>query len=362
MKRFALCLSPLLATGAFAHEPSRALLTLRVHDARLTGELELSLRDLEDAIGLDGNGDAAVTWGELSAREEAVIRYAQPRLAVSGDDSPCALGAAVRGVDTHGGGAFAVLGLEGTCAAAPSELRIAYDLLFEIDAAHRAVVILDAGGGATAVIGANARSVDMPLQSTSAWRSFGRFVVEGVAHIAQGYDHLAFVVLLVLPVVLGRGRAAAVAPRRALGEIVRIVTAFTIAHSLTLGLAAMGYVAVPTRWVELVIALSVLLAALANFVPRGPRVGVKLAFTFGLVHGFGFASALGELAGDGVTWIATLAGFNLGVELGQLAVVAVLAPALWLAGRRALLRSGARYALSAACGGLAVIWLVERWP
>ena len=242
--------------------------------------------------------------------------------------------------------------------------RIAYDLLFDIDSAHRAVVTLgSAGGTATAVIGASRRSFEMPLQAASAWRSFGRFVIEGMAHIAQGYDHLAFVVLLVLPVVLGRGRGAAVvAPRRAVGEIVRIVTAFTVAHSLTLGLAALGYVAVPTRWVEVAIALSVLLAAVANFIPRWPRVGVELAFAFGLVHGFGFASAVGELGRGGATWVATLAGFNVGVELGQLAVVAVLIPLLWLAGRRMVVRTTVNVALSGASGALAVVWIVQRWP
>jgi hypothetical protein len=358
------CCLLILAANALAHEPSRALLTLDADGVDLVGQLELSLRDLEDAVGLDANGDANVTWGELAARETAAIRYALPRLAVRGDGSPCDLDATLRGVDTHGGAAFAVLGLVGTCSGAPTRLEIGYDLLFEIDSAHRAVVTLGrAGGTATAVIGASERSFEMPLQAVSAWLSFGRFVVEGVAHIAQGYDHLAFVVLLVLPVVLGRGRGASVAtPRHAVGEIVRIVTAFTIAHSLTLGLAALGYVAVPTRWVEVAIALSVLLAAVANCIPRWPRVGVELAFAFGLVHGFGFASAVGELGRGGATWVATLAGFNVGVELGQLAVVAVLVPLLWLAGRQMVVRTTVNLALSGASAALAVVWVVQRWP
>ena len=133
--------------GAFAHEPSRSLVTLDVDGQELHGRWDIALRDLEDAVGLDANGDAAVPWGELEARQEAVAAYALPRLHVTAGASDCTLAAKPGGVDTHGGGAFAVLELEGRCATPPLALTIGYGLLFEIDRAHRAIVTVNGAAG-----------------------------------------------------------------------------------------------------------------------------------------------------------------------------------------------------------------------
>jgi hypothetical protein len=364
MLRRSVWLLLLAACGAFAHEPSRSLLTLDVDGESLHGRWDIALRDLEDAVGLDANGDGAVSWGELVVRREAVVAYALPRLRVAADGADCTL-AATPGegaVDTHGGGAFAVLELKGRCGAPPRRLAIAYDLLFEIDRAHRAVVTVHGAAGAVSGVAAfTSPTLELALDTPPWWSTLRRFVVEGVRHIWEGYDHLAFVSLLLLPIALRRrkpGRGAGA--RAATLEIVRVVTAFTAAHSLTLALAASGYVALPTRIVEIGIAASVLIAALLNVVPNAPRLGAKLAFAFGLLHGFGFASALGDLAQRGDSLLATLGGFNLGVELGQLAVVATLLPLLFAAARSPVARTTVNAAASLACGALAIFWIAER--
>jgi len=362
LHRIVLALTLLAATCASAHEPSRAVLSLSVMESELSGRLDLSLRDLEEAVGLDADGNAAITWGELEAREPAIVAYASPRLHVSSAASRCRLTIAPNGIDTHGGATFAVLALSGTCESPPEHLRIDYSLLFDLDPAHRAIVTIeDAGNVSTAVISDAERTYTAALESAAAWASLRRFVVEGVWHIWQGYDHLAFVVLLVLPILLGRGtRPSTTNAGAAAGEILRVVTAFTVAHSLTLALAAAGWVPIPTRAVELVIAASVLLAAVANVAPRVARLGPKLAFAFGLVHGFGFAGALGELTAGRAALLPTLAGFNLGVELGQLAVVAAAFPLLLALRRSSVMRRAVTVAISVACAALAFVWLVER--
>ena len=207
---------------------------------------------------------------------------------------------------------------------------------------------------------ADSPTLTLELTAVSPWSTLARFVAEGVRHILEGYDHLAFVSLLLLPIVLGRRREPCASARSAAAEIVRVVTAFTAAHSLTLALAASGYVPIPTRLVELAIAASVLLAAVLNLVPNAPRLGARLAFGFGLVHGFGFANALGDLTSGDTALLASLAGFNVGVELGQLAVVAGLMPLLFLARRFTASRLVFNTLGSTACGALAVVWLAER--
>jgi hypothetical protein len=238
---------------------------------------------------------------------------------------------------------------------------VTYALLFDLDPAHRSLLeITAAGRTTTAVLSADMSAFDAELRTLSPWSGGARFVVEGLWHIWQGYDHLAFVALLLLPIVLGRGREKLRSVRDCAAEIVRVVTAFTAAHSITLALAALGVVDLPARLIESAIALSVLVAAVSNALPRAPRLGAKLAFGFGLVHGLGFASALGDFGAREAGLLGSLVGFNVGVELGQLAVVAAALPLLLVVRETKVYRVAVSYGCSAACGALAVFWLAER--
>ncbi len=198
-----------------------------------------------------------------------------------------------------------------------------------------------------------------------------RTVREGVDHIAAGTDHILFLVSLLLVSVwqrrdapLGRMPMGDWLPRErwrsALGEVLRLVTAFTVAHSLTLALAAFGVLSPPSRWVESLIALSVLAAALDNLWPilRAPRWAV--VFGFGLVHGFGFAGAMQDLGLSASDLAWPLLGFNLGVELGQLMLVALVLPLGFLLRRTAFYRVGVVLPGSVAIAAMALVWLVER--
>jgi hypothetical protein len=188
-------------------------------------------------------------------------------------------------------------------------------------------------------------------------------VHEGVWHIWLGFDHILFLVSLLLPAVLVRRGGAwqsAAKFRDAFRDVARIVTAFTLAHSITLTLAALSIVSLPSRWVESAIALSVVLAALNNVFPTVQRGRWIAAFAFGLLHGFGFAGALADLGLPTGSLALSLAGFNIGVELGQLAIVAAFLPAAFAlrstwAYRRVVLAGG-----STAIVAIAGAWLVER--
>lgn len=199
-----------------------------------------------------------------------------------------------------------------------------------------------------------------------------RTVREGVDHIAAGTDHILFLVSLLLVSVWQRPRASAMTPRPmadwlprtrwlgAVGEVLRLVTAFTVAHSLTLALAAFGVLSPPSRWVESLIALSVLVAALDNLWPilRAPRWAV--VFGFGLVHGFGFAGAMQDLGLSSQDLAWPLLGFNLGVELGQLLLVACVLPLSFWLRRTAFYRMAVVLPGSAVIAALALVWFVER--
>jgi hypothetical protein len=189
------------------------------------------------------------------------------------------------------------------------------------------------------------------------------YLTEGIWHIWIGFDHILFLVALLLPAVVIRreGRWAPVeAGRPALLQVVKVVTAFTVAHSITLTLAALDFISLPSRLVESVIAASVVVAALNNVKPIFQERRWAMAFAFGLIHGFGFASVLGDLGLPQGAKLLALVGFNLGVEVGQLAIVAALFPLAFL------LRSTRFYLRGVLIGGslliavLALAWLIER--
>jgi hypothetical protein len=178
-----------------------------------------------------------------------------------------------------------------------------------------------------------------------------------------GADHVLFLLCLLLPAVLVResGRWVPVAGLGAAGaEVLRVVTAFTVGHSITLSLAALGVANLPSRLVESTIAASVVLAALDNLRPVVCRRRWLMALGFGLAHGLGFATVLTDLGLEGAPFLPALLGFNLGVEAGQLALVALFLP-LAFATRRSLAYE--RLAVGAGSLLIALVasaWLVER--
>jgi len=367
----ALTLALALLAPAAAHKPSDSYLTLSVGEAgaepAIQGRWDIALRDLDFAIGLDADGDGEITWGELRARHAEIAAYALARLALRGDAAACSIVPGAQQVDEHTDGAYTVLPLEVRCGRAPAQLAIDYTLFADLDPQHRGLLNLQAlGTTRSAILGPQAPTQTFELKATSRWAQFVDYAREGVWHIWIGFDHILFLLSLLLPaVLLWRGHEGArwqpvTRFRAAFVDVFKIVTAFTVAHSITLTLATLGVVELPSRGVESAIAASVVLAALNNVWPlfRGRRWTV--AFAFGLIHGFGFASVLADLGLPQRALLLALVGFNLGVEAGQLAIVTAFLPLAFALRRTAFYRRAVMVGGSLAIALLAGIWLVER--
>lgn len=323
-------------------------------------ELKLSLRDIALALPLDVDRNAQVTWGELQQAQPSLETMAAAGLSLSSSVGACALQPRTLAVRRYDSGAYAVLGMDARC---PSRLglRFRYDLLFDGDPEHRAIVTLRDNAATRTVVVDNMRR-DIAF-STAAHQPFSDFLVEGVRHILGGYDHLAFLLSLLLPAALVRLRGAwspVQDSRQSAIHIFGIVTAFTAAHSITLSLSALGWVVPASQWIEPVIAASVLLAALNNIWPQVTQRLWVIGFAFGLIHGFGFAGALSELGLPQHGRLLSLLGFNLGVELGQLAVVCVTLPLLFLVREKPWYSQRVMPLLSSAIALMAVVWLWQR--
>ena len=365
MKRIGALVAALVlsAATAHAHRASDAFLTVAIDGSQLRGHWEIALRDLAAVVDVDPDRNGEITWGELRGARSEIAAGVARALAIRADGRACSLRATDLQVSDRVDGRFAWIGLSGACPSPPGELSLHYRLLFDLDPTHRGILVLTSGAVAQSAVFAPERAlVRLRVGERSPWRQFRDYLAEGVHHIWIGADHILFLLCLLLPCVLagpaharGRTRLPPV-----LLDVLAVVTAFTVAHSITLALAATGVVRLPTAWTESVIALSVVFAALCNLRRVVPRVRARVAFGFGLVHGFGFASVLGELGLPSGSRLLSLAAFNAGVEVGQLAIVALVFPLAYALRDSAFYRRAVVGGGSLAIAGVASWWVVER--
>lgn len=351
-------LGPAVAT---AHEPSNSFLVFSLDTQPPGLRWDIAVRDLEYAIGLDADRDGAINWGELRARHAAIARYALAHLRIEAPSGACRLTPGSQQLDRHGDAAYTALPVELDCPPG-APLRVHYGLFFDLDPWHRGLVRVAGPGGESSGMLSPERP-GLALGVAAARATLTEYWREGVWHIWAGFDHLLFLLALLLPSVLWR-REGRWHPVESLGaalrDVVAVVTAFTLAHSVTLGLAVLGWVTLPSRWVESAIAATVLLAALNNLYPLVPGRRWALAFLLGLVHGLGFASALAHLGLPGGALAPALLGFNLGVETGQIAIVALFVPIAFALRETGFYRRAALGIGSASVAALAIGWLARR--
>ncbi len=356
----------LFAPCARPHSLSASYLTVQdaAHGSSLSGRWEIALGDLQTLLDLDADANGAVTWGEVNANADRIRAIALPGLDLRRGGRTCAPRGTGFLLNERSDGSYLVVEFVAKCGVRQGQLQIAEGLLFERDRAHRVVLaVRDGERESFAVLTPDEPRWQASEAQVSALRTLAGFFREGVWHIWIGYDHIAFLVLLLLPVVLRRERngwGAARDWRHVIWAAVRIVTAFTLAHSVTLSLAALGIVNPPEKLIEMAIAGSVAVACLLNLFPAAARFSVWVAFGFGLVHGFGFANVLAALGLESGSLAPPLAGFNLGVEAGQLAIVVSLVPLLYALRGSVAYRRRVVPATSIVVGLLAVAWLIER--
>jgi HupE / UreJ protein len=354
----------LTGRAAQAHVASTGFLDIEAHGRTLAGSVELSVRDIELAIGVDADGDGRVTWGELRAAEPRLVRYLAGHFSLAADGAECPIQFGRLEVNSRVDGNYAWLPFNAHCIHDATALEIRYHVLAGIDSSHRGLLRLAAGAVVQAAVldPAGAAATLAPTRAAP-WRAFAQYFQAGVGHIWSGIDHLLFLMSLLLPAVLSRhgGRWEPVAAAKpACVSILKVVTAFTLAHSITLSLAALDVLRLPARLTESVIAASIVVAALNNIFPLVTEARARIAFAFGLLHGFGFASVLTEMGLPAGARLISLLAFNCGIETGQLAVVLAVMPMVYglrrlEVYRRALLPWG-----SGAIATVALGWLAQR--
>ncbi|MDP3227605.1 MAG: HupE/UreJ family protein [Acidovorax sp.] len=388
-----------LAPPAWAHKASDAY--LRVSDAAVPNvqspsvavglQLSLALKDVDVALEqLDADGDRRLTWGEIRQATPAVAQWVGAGVQWQCGDATTLLAWRFEALEQRTDGRYMRFATALDCPAAKT-LALNYRLMQGIDPTHRLLVsgelnqqplaaALAPDGRSssnlrTAAPGDSAGVLSSQASSTTrgGFATMLHFVTEGVHHILEGYDHLAFLLALLLPIsLLQRRRSARTdaidystespekANRSGIKTLLITVTSFTLGHSVTLVLAGLGWITVSGNWVEPAIAISIGISALLNLFPVKGLRSVWLALGFGLVHGLGFSGVLVEAGVSGSLLVWALAGFNLGVEAGQLMVVALWCAVSVVLVRWSLYRTVVVRGGSVALLVLSLYWTVQR--
>lgn len=380
MAAFALLLVPmfgvLFTSVASAHDGNSSVIYLDVYpDGTAQGQLEHPTGLLNELFDLDLDTKEA-TSEDIAAIEGAVRAYNVDNFGiVSGDGEvwDITFTGEVEAFETENEmyGAF-LFEVENVFDEAPRIFDVTFDGIVENETHFASVVMrtdpvtgtfLNEGEAVPGFITADGPTLAVNLDDPNTWKAFTGTVSLGMEHIFIGTDHILFVLVLLLPAVMLFSLADGWGPvpsfKDGLWRVIKIATAFTIAHSITLTLGGLEIVELPGKLVETIIALSIIAAAIHNLRPVFANKEPYIAFAFGIFHGFGFAGLLSDLGVGRGQRVLSLFGFNVGVEIGQIFIILLLFPALFLL-RRTVIYPLFLRVMSVLLAVIAGIWAIER--
>jgi hypothetical protein len=333
----------LTAGIAGAHAVGESYVWITAEQDHFSGRVEINVDDLRQHLGVDVPESGDERMEVLKQHREQVLEYLRENfwIKAEGVELPIEYGA-VGLLDIPKEKSVYAQYFYRTLPGEPhSVVTIRNSILVETSYTHRSLVCIEQnkrtgeefwGEFALLVFGSHNPVQSLDFADIPTLMGGKQFIWQGVLHIWIGIDHILFIITLLLPAVLVEtdGQWAPVAKfRSAFWNIIKIVTVFTLSHSITLSLAALGVVRIPSRIVESTIALSIVLVAILAMNPRWRSHTGQVIFGFGLFHGLGFASVMSELPFRMLNLVKLLMGFNIGVELGQIAIVACVFPILY---------------------------------
>jgi len=365
----------LLSNKSHAHSLGQSYVFLNLNTDLVSGRIEITVSDINRALSLELPVDGSVTTKDLKPFEARIREYVQNRVAfrsTQGETDDLRLGAL--DILTLDMAQFVLVSFTVENSLNVERIGVEYNILFDKDSDHRAFLVIendwetgtfDNEAKFSMIFEPGSNSQVLELNDSTPLSGIFAMVRLGVHHIWVGIDHVLFLIVLLLPAVLLRDKSSAAwrpvtSFRPALIYVVKIVTLFTVAHTITLSIATLTDVSLSSRIVESIIAISIAVAALDIYYPIFHKRIWAVVFVFGLFHGFGFASVLSDIGIPPAYMGQSLLAFNVGVELGQLAIVCVVFPVMYLLRatwfyKVIVLRLG-----TAALIAVSLYWFVER--
>ena len=357
--------------NAQAHSSSNSYIIFSTQNQSSVLRADINFRDVDLVFDLDQNKDGKVSWGETLAKTAEIQAWLEQGIQLNTTSQKCSLTQMNMKASDHADGTYLSVEWAVACLGAaqegPTGLKLRYSLMFDQDNLHRALVKIDLPDSqSSAILSPERPEVSLTKANDSLTHVLARYLIEGVWHIWIGVDHILFLLSLLILAFLEPTRKSVIHwpavknVKTSLLDVLTVVTAFTLAHSITLGLTIFKWLEPSADFIEPVIALSVVAAALNNLLGWAALRRWQLAFAFGLVHGFGFANVLLDLGLPSDQLAIALGGFNLGVELGQIAIVLVFLPLAWTLRHTIFYRWVVVVGGSLAIAALGLIWTLQR--
>ena len=359
---------------AVAHQLNQSYLYLQIGESSISARAELPITDLNDVLSLGFEPDKRVGHAQLAPHIVDIKAYVAEYVSVECPPQNCELSFTEPDYLNTYQSQFLLLNYDLTgFETLPESLQVSYDVMLAEKPQNTNMLLIeenwktgtfDNESNALLIFESPGKVQSLDLPSGRLLQGFWGVVKLGVEHILEGIDHVLFLVALLLPSVLRRKDSSQWFPVNKFSTsflyILKIATAFTVAHSITLCLATLNLVQVPSRFVESIIAASIGLAAVEIFYPIFKGRAWLIIFLFGLFHGFGFADVLSELGVTSQYTALSLFGFNLGVELGQIVIIAVVFPVLYLLRNQRLYNPFLLKTGGLVLGAMSLYWLIER--
>ena len=357
--------------NAQAHSSSNSYIIFSTQNQASVLRADINFRDVDLVFDLDQNKDGKVSWGETLAKTAEIQAWLEQGIQLNTTSQKCSLTQMNMKASDHADGTYLSVEWAVACSGAaqegPTGLKLRYSLMFDQDNLHRALVKIDLPDSqSSAILSPERPEVSLTKANDSLTHVLARYLIEGVWHIWIGVDHILFLLSLLILAFLEPTRKSVIHwpavknVKTSVLDVLNVVTAFTLAHSITLGLTIFKWLEPSADFIEPVIALSVVAAALNNLLGWAALRRWQLAFAFGLVHGFGFANVLLDLGLPSDQLAIALGGFNLGVELGQIAIVLVFLPLAWTLRHTIFYRWVVVVGGSLAIAALGLIWTLQR--
>ena len=357
--------------NAQAHSSSNSYIIFSTQNQSSVLRADINFRDVDLVFDLDQNKDGKVSWGETLAKTAEIQAWLEQGIQLNTTSQKCSMTQMNMKASDHADGTYLSVEWAVACSGAaqegPTGLKLRYSLLFDQDNLHRALVKIDLPDSqSSAILSPERPEVSLTKANDSLTHVLARYLIEGVWHIWIGVDHILFLLSLLILAFLEPTRKSVIHwpavknVKTSVLDVLNVVTAFTLAHSITLGLTIFKWLEPSADFIEPVIALSVVAAALNNLLGWAALRRWQLAFAFGLVHGFGFANVLLDLGLPSDQLAIALGGFNLGVELGQISIVLVFLPLAWTLRHTIFYRWVVVVGGSLAIAALGLIWTLQR--
>lgn len=340
----------------YSHQNRCSYLTFDYNNSKPLLIWEIETKNFKRVLNIDDNRDDIISLEELKNNRDKIINYSKNYFHLSFDNKSIEIRERDFEIKEFNKLYFLVLQIP-LPKRVPKEIKIDYNLFFKIDNMSRCFITFKEQNNTSVntLFPFNEELIIKPQNPTTLFQSIKEFLIEGIWHILVGIDHLLFLLMLIIPVVKERESFKVI-----LIDVAKIVTAFSVAHSITLSLSALKILTIPSEIIDILIALSILITALNNIFEKMRGFSWQIAFSFGLIHGFGFANSLLNLVIDRELFIYFLASFNIGIEIGQLFIVLTLLPLLFLIRKTTLYKKGILKGVSFVTLLIALIFIIER--